>query len=79
MEPVNFIELEERISRLLSSYSALQDEKKRLEEELRQRNAGTKELEDLREKVKRLEKEKGVVKEKVSGLIQRLDGLIQSV
>lgn len=79
MEPVNFIELEERITRLLSSYSALQDEKKRLEEELRQRNAGTKELEDLREKVKRLEKEKGVVKEKVSGLIQRLDGLIQSV
>lgn len=79
MEPVNFIELEERITRLLSSYSALQDEKKRLEEELRQRNAGTKELNDLREKVKRLEKEKGVVKEKVSGLIQRLDGLIQSV
>ncbi|MEK7313276.1 MAG: hypothetical protein AAB065_02275, partial [Deltaproteobacteria bacterium] len=76
---VNFIELEERITRLLSSYSVLQDEKKRLEEELRQRNAGTKELEDLREKVKRLEKEKGVVKEKVSGLIQRLDGLIQSV
>ena len=28
MEPVNFIELEERITRLLSSYSALQDEKR---------------------------------------------------
>jgi len=79
MEPVNFIELEERISRLLSSYGALQDEKKRLEEELRQRNAEAKELNDLREKVKRLEKEKGVVKDKVSGLIQRLDGMIQSV
>ncbi|MFZ3073312.1 MAG: cell division protein ZapB [Thermodesulfobacteriota bacterium] len=79
MEPVNFIELEERISRLLSSYGALQDEKKRLEEELRQRNAEAKELVDLREKVKRLEKEKGVVKEKVDGLIRRLDGLIQIV
>ena len=79
MEPVNFIELEERISRLLSSYGALQDEKKRLEEELRQRNAEEKELIDLREKVKRLEKEKGVVKEKVDGLIRRLDGLIQIV
>lgn len=78
MEPVNFIELEERINRLLSSYGALQDEKKRLEEELRQRNAEAKELIDLREKVKRLEKENGVVREKVSGLIQRLDGLIQS-
>jgi len=70
----NFDRLEEGLTRLLSDLETLRAENRGLKEVLRAKEA---EVETLNEKIGRLDKEKGLVKEKVDGLLERLEGLIQ--
>ncbi len=71
----NFDRLEDGITRLLADLETLRAENRGLKEVLKAKEA---ELEALGEKVVRLDREKGLVKEKVDGLLERLEGLIQS-
>ena len=75
MELENFGKLEGRITSLLRTYQELEAKNNTLKEEL-----GLKEqkIKELKERLSRFEKEKGLVREKVEGLITRLDGLIQN-
>lgn len=70
----NFDRLEEGLTRLLADLETLKAENRGLKDALR---AGEAEVETLNEKIGRLDKEKGLVKEKVDGLLERLEGLIQ--
>ncbi|MBI5560999.1 MAG: cell division protein ZapB [Deltaproteobacteria bacterium] len=76
MELENFGKLEERIGGLLKTYEELKAKNNTLKEELKLKELKIKEF---KERLERSEKEKGVVREKVDGLITRLDGLIQNV
>ncbi len=71
----NFDRLEKKVERLLEICDALRSDKDELRELLRQRDV---ELSELKELAEVFEKEKGAVRERVDGLIDRLDGLIQS-
>lgn len=70
-----FARLEEGIDRLLSGYEALRGVNAGLEEELLSK---TREVDALKEKLASLEAEKGAVRQRVDGLLERLDGLIQN-
>jgi FtsZ-binding cell division protein ZapB len=65
--------LEEKIGRLVNSYSALREETTGLKERL-----GEKELEiqKLKEKISLLSREREAAREKVEGLLNRVDRLI---
>lgn len=69
-----FDRLEEGLERLLSNYEFIQAENRRLKDVLETKDT---EIEALREKVLKLDKEKGIVKEKVDTLLGRVDALIQ--
>lgn len=75
MEPVKFKKLEERVSRLLGVCETLKADHCDITEQLRLKEHEVKELKD---RLSVFEREKGAVKEKVEGLITRLDGLIQN-
>ena len=66
--------IEEGINRLLEGYEGLKAENIELKDSI---GAKDSEIEELREKLKRLDKEKALVKEKVETLLQKLDSLIQ--
>lgn len=70
----NFDRLEEGLARLLADYETVKAENRGLKEVLRAKEA---DVEALNDKVARLDKEKGLVKEKVDNLLERLEGLIQ--
>jgi len=69
-----FERIEEGINRLLEGYEGLKAENIELKDSI---GAKDSEIEELREKLKRLDKEKALVKEKVETLLQKLDSLIQ--
>ncbi len=71
----NFDKLERKVERLLELCDALRCDKDELRELLRRRDI---EISELRGAAEVFEKEKGAVRERVDGLIERLDGLIQS-
>lgn len=70
----NFDKLEERINLLLDEYERLQAENRLLKQALESKNL---EIEDVKDKLKRLDREKGIVREKVDGILSRLESLIQ--
>jgi predicted nuclease with TOPRIM domain len=69
-----FTELEKKLNLLLNAYDSLKCENTRILESLEGKK---KEVEELKERLKRLEREKGLVKEKVETLLERLDCLTQ--
>ncbi len=71
----HFERLETGVEQLLKHCEELRTENARLKGAIEAKGA---EVEDLREKLKRLDREKVQVKEKVETLLTRLDGLIQS-
>jgi len=75
MTTENFERLEEGLTRLLADFETLKAENRGLHEVLKAKEA---EVEALNAKISRLDSEKGLVKEKVDGLLERLEGLIQS-
>lgn len=75
MSVENFDKLEKKIERLFELCDALRSDKDELREMLRRRDI---EISELRGAAEVFEKEKGAVRERVDGLIERLDGLIQS-
>lgn len=68
-----FDRLEERILRLLEANSGIAAENKAMRDALADK---AREIEELREKIDRLDKEKGAVREKVDTLLARLDSLV---
>ena len=72
-ETDRFDVLEERITRLVEAYSALRDEKVTLGEQLAEKEL---EIQKLKEKVSYLSREREVAREKVEGLLSRVDRLI---
>ena len=65
--------LEEKITQLVEAYSALLDEKSALATQLAQKDS---EMEMLKERVSLLSREREVAREKVEGLLNRVDRLI---
>ena len=72
-ETDKFDVLEERISRLLEAYSTLRDEKVTMGERLAEKEL---EIQKLKEKVSYLSRERETAREKVEGLLTRVDRLI---
>jgi len=67
--------LEEKITQLVEAYASLTNEKAALGEKLAQREL---EIQGLIERVARLSKERETAREKVEGLLNRLDILISA-
>jgi FtsZ-binding cell division protein ZapB len=65
--------LEEKISRLIDSYSAQQEEKTVLGERLAEKEL---EIQKLKERISLLSREREVAREKVEGLLNRVDRLL---
>jgi chromosome segregation ATPase len=65
--------LEEKISRLIDSYSGLREEKTALEERLAEKDL---EIQKLKERISLLSREREVAREKVEGLLNRVDRLL---
>ena len=65
--------LEEKITKLVEAYSALRDEKRVLGDQLAERDM---EIQKLNEKISHLSREREVAREKVEGLLNRVDRLI---
>ena len=65
--------LEEKISRLIDSYSALREEKTVLGERLAEKEL---EIQKLKERISLLSREREVAREKVEGLLNRVDRLL---
>ena len=68
-----FALLEEKISQLVEAYSSLSAEKNALAKKLAQKEM---EVEGLMEKVARLSQERETARERVEGLLNRLDRVI---
>jgi chromosome segregation ATPase len=73
MEMEKFDILEEKISRLLDAYSSLREEKAVLGEKLAEREG---EIQRLNEKISLLSREREAARQKVEGLLSRVDRLI---
>ncbi len=67
--------LEDRIDRLVEAYSALREEKESLRNRLAEREL---EIQKLREKLSHFSRERELAREKVEGLLTRVDRLISS-
>jgi chromosome segregation ATPase len=65
--------LEDRIDRLVDAYSALREEKKALGDRLAERES---EIQKLKEKLSHFSRERELAREKVEGLLSRVDRLI---
>lgn len=72
-ETDRFDVLEERIAQLVEAYSALRDERTALGEQLAKKEL---EIQQLKEKVSLFSREREVAREKVEGLLSRVDRLI---
>jgi chromosome segregation ATPase len=72
-ETDKFDVLEERITQLVEAYSALRDEKTVIGEQLAQKES---EIQKLKEKISHLSRERELAREKVEGLLNRVDRLI---
>lgn len=70
----NFERLEEGLLRLLAAYEAVSAEKEALNDALSSKDL---EIAELRKSLKKLEGERDQVREKVDGLLARLETLIQ--
>jgi predicted nuclease with TOPRIM domain len=70
----NFDRLEEGLGRLLAEFEAIKAENRGLKEVLKAKEA---EVGTLNDRIGKLDKEKGIVKEKVDTLLEKLEGLIQ--
>lgn len=70
-----FDKLEEGLGRLLKNYEVIKAENLNLANAIRARNQ---EIEELKEKVKRIDRERLLVKEKVDTLLAKLDSLMQN-
>lgn len=68
-----FTKLEERLGRLLSGFESLKAENKELREAV---GAGEREIEELKERLKKLDTEKAAVKNRVDVLLEKIDGLV---
>lgn len=75
MEVAVFEQLEKKIGKLIEQHAVLKEENKKLTEAL---NSKGKEIEVLHLKLEKSGKEKGLVREKVETLLQRVEGLIQT-
>ncbi|MBI5234622.1 MAG: cell division protein ZapB [Deltaproteobacteria bacterium] len=76
IQPVDtdkFTKLEERLGRLLSGFESLKAENKELREAVVARE---REIEELKERLKKLDVEKAAVKNRVDVLLERIDGLV---
>jgi chromosome segregation ATPase len=67
--------LEEKITKLVEAYSTLQDEKTSLGEELAQKDL---EIQKLKDKISHLSHEREIAREKVEGLLNRVERLIST-
>jgi chromosome segregation ATPase len=65
--------LEDRINRLVDAYSALREEKEALGDRLAEREL---EIQKLKEEISHFSRERELAKEKVEGLLSRVDRLI---
>ena len=65
--------LEEKITQLVDAYSTLRDQKAAWGEQLAQKES---EIQKLKEKVSHLSREREVAREKVEGLLSRVERLI---
>ena len=70
-----FDALEERINRLVDAYSALREEKEALGARLAEREM---EIQKLKDKISHFSRERELAREKVEGLLTRVDRLISS-
>ncbi|MBI5893516.1 MAG: cell division protein ZapB [Deltaproteobacteria bacterium] len=75
MDLDKFDALEQRVGSLIDGYGTLKQENKRLAHELESKE---KELYKLKERLSKLDGEKGIIKEKVENILQKVDGLLQS-
>lgn len=71
----NFDNLQERLTLLLSSFDSLSAENSDLKKKLGLREL---ELKSLKEKIERLDADKSVAREKVTNILQRIEGLTHS-
>ncbi len=69
-----FEELEKKVDQLLKGSESLESENRKLKDLLEGRGA---EIEGLKKRLNRLNREKGQVRDKVESLLTRLNGLIQ--
>lgn len=76
MELEAFNKLEENVKKLLETRKPLEAENKELKRMLDLREV---EVRGLRKRLKKFEDEKGLLKDRVDGLLQRLDGIIHNV
>lgn len=74
MDLDKFDALEQRVSSLIDGYGTLKQENFRLAHELESKE---KELYKLKERLSKLDNEKGIIKEKVENILQKVDGLLQ--
>jgi len=65
--------LEEKVTRLIEAYASLKEEKESLGERLTQKES---EIQKLKEKISHLCREREAAREKVKGLLNRVDRLI---
>jgi chromosome segregation ATPase len=65
--------LEDRINQLVDVYSALREEREALENRLAEREL---EIQQLKEKISHFSRERELAREKVEGLLTRVDRLI---
>ncbi len=65
--------LEEKVKWLLDDHSSLDSENRKLVSLLKVKNS---EVEWLKERLRTLDKEKGVIKAKVDGLLDSLEGIV---
>ncbi len=70
-----FEKLEEGLGRLLSGYEVLRGENNGLKEALEARE---RELGELRERLRKMDREKALVKDKVDALLGKIEGITQS-
>jgi len=75
MELDRFETLEQKVGRLIEGYIQLKLEHRKLAEELKSKES---ELSGLKERLNKLDSEKGRIKQKVEGILEKIDGLIQS-
>lgn len=71
----NFDNLQERLTLLLNSFDSLSAENSDLKKKLGLREL---ELKSLKEKIERLDADKSVAREKVTNILQRIEGLTHS-
>jgi prefoldin subunit 5 len=75
MEVAVFEQLEKKTEKLIEQCVDLKQENKKLTEAL---NSKDKEIESLHVKLEKFGKEKGLIREKVETLLERVEGLIQT-